>query len=78
MKENNQKLTYQEIAKGIKCPLNGLPCRKNERVKTYEQRIEHDTIIYVAQCSYCGKKAMEWGYDQFTSPNDLTLKPKDL
>lgn len=77
MKENELKLTWQEIAKGIKCPLNGLPCRKNEGIRTYEKRIEHDTVIYIAQCNYCGKKTMEWGYDQFSSNNDFSLKPKD-
>lgn len=78
MNENDQKLTWQEITQGIKCPLSDLQCRKNEGIRTYGKRIEHDTVLYVAQCNYCGKKAMEWGYDQFSSANDFTLKPKDL
>ena len=77
MKESGQRLTWQEIAEKIKCPLNNLQCRKNEGMETYEKRIEHDTTLYVARCNFCGKKATEWGYDQFTNPNAFTLKPKD-
>lgn len=79
MKENEQKLTWQEIAEKINCPLNNLQCRKNEGVKqTYEKRIEHDTTLYIVQCNFCGKKAMEWGYDQFVGNNGFRLQSKDL
>lgn len=78
MKENEEKVTWQEIAEKIKCPLDRLQCRKNEGVKTYGRRIEHDTTLYVAQCNFCSKESMEWGYDQFFSANDFSLQPKNL
>ncbi len=67
-----KKLSWQEIANKIKCPFSAEECKRNEGINQKEKRIENDTVLYVAECKYCGRKAVEWGYDQFASSNGWT------
>ncbi len=70
-----EPLTWRGVEAKIVCPFDPDRCRKNEGIKRYERRVENDTVIYTAECNFCDKKAMEWGYDQFTIGNDYTIKP---
>jgi hypothetical protein len=53
-------LMWQEIKSRIVCRPK---CQGNDKIKRYERRIEHDTVIYIAECRKCGAKAIGWGYD---------------
>lgn len=53
---------WQDIEADIICPLTSSPCKKDEAgVRRLEDVKGHNTIIFKAECNFCGSKASGWG-----------------
>jgi hypothetical protein len=64
-------MRWQEIESRIVCRPG---CKRATGIKRFERRIEHDTVIYVAQCRECSAKAMEWGYDNYVITGEPEMR----
>jgi len=64
-------MRWQEIESKIVCRPG---CKRATGIKRFKRRIEHDTVIFVAECRQCGSKAMGWGYDNYGITGDLEMR----